>query len=177
MRPTFTRGGYCLRLDDNWIRPCQRTSIHVIIEVVVEASLGAVHYLLAALASDVCARSILNIFSTRWTPSNARCALFVMVLCPMPLLALPQYVRILHLTHPSCDLQFTNRFEHSAHLLVTFWHSGTPPRWPCLAPKGVTHPRGASCSCLYGLLLRWQHWLGIPGLVCLVPQFPTSTLI
>jgi len=60
----------------------------VIIEVVVEASLGAVHYLLAALASDVCARSILNIFSTRWTPSNARCALFVMVLCPMPLLAL-----------------------------------------------------------------------------------------
>jgi len=56
--------------------------MHVIIEVVVEASLGAVHYLLAALASDVCARSIFNIFSTRWTPTNTRCAFFEMVSLP-----------------------------------------------------------------------------------------------
>jgi hypothetical protein len=60
----------------------------MLIEVVVEASLGAVPYLLAALASDVCTPSIFDVFSTRWTPIGIRCTLSMMVLCPMSLLAL-----------------------------------------------------------------------------------------
>ena len=146
--------------------------MHVIIEVVVEASLGAVPYLLER--SQV--MFVLAPFSISSPHAGHQLTLGVhflrWFLCPMPLLALPQYVRILHLTHPSCDLQFTNRFEHSAHLLVTFWHSGTPPRWPCLAPRELhTHEEHLVPVCMV-CFLGGSTGLGSRALFAWCLNFP-----
>ena len=62
--------------------------MYMLIEVVVEALLGTVPYPLAALTSDICTLFAYNVFSTRWTPRGIRFAFSMMLLCPMPLLAL-----------------------------------------------------------------------------------------
>jgi hypothetical protein len=60
----------------------------MLIEVVVEALLGTVPYPLTALASDVRTLFACNICSTRWTPRGIMFAFSMMLLCPMPFLAL-----------------------------------------------------------------------------------------
>jgi hypothetical protein len=60
----------------------------MLIEVFVEALLGTVPYPLAALTSDVCTLVACDISSARWTPRGIMFAFSMMLLCPMPFLAL-----------------------------------------------------------------------------------------
>ncbi len=60
----------------------------MLIKVSIEALLGTVLYPLAALTSDICTLFVYNVLSTRWTTRRIRFTFSLMLLCPMPLLAL-----------------------------------------------------------------------------------------